>query len=461
MPAFMIAAAHKSSGKTLVSTGLTAALQARGQKVYSFKKGPDYIDPMWLSAASGRPCYNLDFNTMDTAELVDFFASRSIGASVILVEANKGLYDGVDPDGNDSNAHLAKLLKLPVILVIDTIGMTRGIAPLLLGYQNFDPEVEIAGVILNKVGGERHEAKLRAAVTTYTNIRVIGAIRRDPALDVGERHLGLTTPAETMELDKIIAGLGRVVGEAVDIEMLLDIAATAPQIPAAKTKPKAQNGLGLKIGIIRDTAFGFYYPDDLESFTDAGARLVEINSLSDQHLPDLDGLFIGGGFPEIQMEQLAANKTLRAEIKSAIEAGLPTYAECGGMMYLCQRLKWRGDSYPMVGVIAATALMHSRPRGRGYTSFQALPAHPWGQWQGETKAHEFYYASMENLSSDTVFAHRIIRGHGIDGHSDAIVVNNLIAGFCHMRNTAANPWITRFLDFVRAKKTARIKLAIV
>ncbi len=152
------------------------------------------------------------------------------------------------------------------------------------------------------------------------------------------------------------------------------------------------------------------------------------------------------------MEQLAANQTLRAGIKSAIEAGLPTYAECGGMMYLCKTLEWDGVSYPMVGVIAAKALMHARPQGRGYTSFTPLPAHPWGQWPGETKAHEFHYASMENLNGDTVFAHHIVRGHGINGQNDAIATHNLLAGFCHMRNTASNPWIKRFLDFVRAKK---------
>ncbi len=272
MPAFMIAAAHKSSGKTLVSTGLIKALKARGKQVHSFKKGPDYIDPMWLSAASGRPCYNLDFNTMGMAELTDFFAARSIGADIVLVEANKGLYDGVDPDGLDSNAHLAKLLHLPVVLVIDTTGMTRGIAPLLLGYQNFDPEVKIAGVILNKVGGARHEGKLRAAISAYTDIKIVGSIWRNPALDVGERHLGLTTPAETMGLDKIIGNLGRVVGEAVDLDLLANIAATAPPIAAVKIKQPAQNGHDLKIGIIRDTAFGFYYPDDLETFSAAGAK---------------------------------------------------------------------------------------------------------------------------------------------------------------------------------------------
>ena len=446
MSRFFIAAAHKSSGKTVVSTGLAAALSAT-QDVRSFKKGPDYIDPMWLSAASGSPCYNLDFNTMPNAEILALYTSRAQG-DISLIEANKGLYDGVAIDGSDSNAALAKLLKAPVVLVIDTVGMTRGIAPLLMGYQAFDPEVNIAGVILNKVGGPRHEGKLRAAVEAYTDIPVIGAIGKHPELEIGERHLGLTTPAETGEFSRMIGRIGEIVGGSVELDTLNTIAATAPNLPAF-SRPSAPSGRKVRIGIARDTAFGFYYADDLEALEAAGAELVFFNTINDSKLPEIDGLFIGGGFPETQMAALEANAPLRAEIKSAIEAGLPTYAECGGLMYLCESLSWHGETRQMVGAVMGDAVMNARPQGRGYTRMKSLG----GMWEQGTEvlAHEFHYARVDNLPDDTNFAYEVLRGHGIDGKNDGVLSHNMLAGFCHLRHSEATPWAHRFVEFVRTR----------
>ena len=446
MPRFFISAAHKSSGKTVVSTGLAAAL-GRTQDVRTFKKGPDYIDPMWLGAASGHPCYNLDFNTMSEAELLALYTSRAQG-DIALIEANKGLYDGVSLDGADSNAALAKLLKAPVVLVIDTVGTTRGIAPLLLGYQAFDPEVNIAGVILNKVGGPRHESKLRAAVEAYTDIKVIGAIRKIDELEIGERHLGLTTPEETGAFQKQIKRIGEIVAGSVDLGLLRAIAATAPELPASAL-PVASTGREVRIGIARDTAFGFYYADDLEALEAAGAELVFFNAIKDAMLPAIDGLFIGGGFPETQMMALEANTALRADIKAKIEGGLPTYAECGGLMYLCESLSWHGETRQMVGVVKGDAVMNARPQGRGYTKLKARG----GLWAEGTEvlAHEFHYARVDNLPEDTRYAYEVLRGHGIDGKSDGVLSYNMLAGFCHLRDSAATPWAQRFVDFVRRK----------
>ncbi len=450
LPRFMIAAAHKSSGKTIVSTGLAAALTARGQKVAAFKKGPDYIDPMWLGAATSSPCYNLDFNTQDSSEIEPFFTAHAAGVDVALIEANKGLYDGVSMDGSDSNAALARHLGLPVVLVIDTNGMTRGIAPLLRGYMDFDPEVKIAGVILNKVGGPRHEAKLREAVATYTDLPVIGAVPRNRALEIGERHLGLTTPAETGELSEKIARLGEIVGEAVDMDLLLNLARQAaglPDPPAPKPLPEPD----VTIAYARDRAFGFYYPDDLEAFAAAGAKLVPFDTISDPNLPECDGLLIGGGFPEMFVEALSANAPLRADLKAKIEAGLPAYAECGGLMYLCRSIANTDVTGEMVGVIPAEAVMHRRPQGRGYTSFRNSADHLWPRCPEERAAHEFHYASLENLPEGLHFARDVTRGYGIDGEHDGIIRYNLIAGFCHLRATGCDPWVGRFVRFVRSE----------
>jgi cobyrinic acid a,c-diamide synthase len=453
-PRFMIAAAHKSSGKTVVSTGLAAAFRAAGDDLSTFKKGPDYIDPMWLSAASGRPCYNLDFNAMTRGDIAPFLAGRARGLS--LIEANKGLYDGVEPDGSDSNAALAKLLDLPVVLVIDTAGMTRGIAPLLMGYQAFDRAVNIAGVILNKVGGARHEGKLRAAVETYSGLPVLGAVMRDASLEIGERHLGLTTPGEMSTRDRIIARLGEVMREQVDLDALRQVAASAPPIAATPlARPAARPGEGLRIGIARDAAFGFYYPDDLEAFEAAGATLIPIDMTRDKGLPDIDGLFIGGGFPEMHAAELAANAPMRAAVKAALDAGLPAYAECGGLMYLSQSIDWHGESHPMVGFIPGRSVMHRTPQGRGYVRYDCTDANPWGSAGRGIRAHEFHYASLEGLPGGLTWAREIRRGHGTDGVRDAIVIGNTVAGFIHLRNAGDARWVLGFLDFVRRCRGGR------
>jgi cobyrinic acid a,c-diamide synthase len=449
----MIAAAHKSSGKTVISTGLAAALRRAGDKVSTFKKGPDYIDPMWLSAASGRACYNLDFNAMDRGEISRLFATRA--SELSLVEANKGLFDGVAVDGSDSNAELAKLLGLPVILVIDTTGMTRGIAPMLQGYQGFDADVNIAGVILNKVGGARHEGKLRLAVETYSELPVVGSVWRNDKLEIGERHLGLTTPGELTGRDGMIESFADVVGGSVDLEAVRAIAATAPKLDVVEANPIAlQAGKGLRIGVIRDAAFGFYYADDLEAFQASGVELVFIDAIDDTQLPDIDGLFIGGGFPEMQMKALAANVNLRGDIKHKLTGGLPCYAECGGLMYLCDSLHWNGQVAAMVGLIPGDAVMHAWPQGRGYARFQTAQSHPWGAEGRQVQAHEFHYASINNLPDDMVFARDLQRGHGFDGARDGLIISNTLAGFCHLHNSDSCPWVAQFLGFVSRIKRA-------
>lgn len=453
LPRFMIAAAHKSSGKTVVSAGLVRALSNQGKSVGTFKKGPDYIDPLWLSTAGGTPCYNLDFNTMGHSELAHVFESRANGRDLNLIEANKGLFDGINPDGSDSNAELAKRLNTPVVLVIDTAGMTRGIAPLLQGYQGFDPDVEIAGVILNRTGGPRHTGKLVQAIETYTDLPVLGAIRRTPDMDIAERHLGLITPAENPETEAWLELVAYLVAEQVDLEAIQSIANSAPPVAPTpfdlgRPMPDAR---GLKIGIAKDAAFGFYYADDLEAFEQAGATLIPIDMLQDRVLPKIDALFIGGGFPETQAEALAANTSMRQSVYTALSAGLPAYAECGGLMYLCKSIVWEASQSEMVGFFDADARLERKPQGRGYVRFERNAAHPWGVTDTTTKAHEFHYARVVN-SKETSFCRDITRGHGTDGSSDGYVKHNTLAGFVHLRHSAQSPWVFDFLDFVISHK---------
>ena len=451
MGQLFISAAHKSSGKTTLSIGLCAALRSKGLLVQPFKKGPDYIDPMWLTRAAGRDCHNLDFHTMSRAEILRTVGRHGQDADVCLVEGNKGLYDGLDLDGSNSNAALATLLGAPVILVIDAQGMTRGIAPLILGYQAFDPEIRIAGVILNQLGGRRHEAKLRAVIEHYTDVPVIGAVQRDPTLQIQERHLGLIPSNEAQAVAAQIHTMAAAVAEQVDLDKLMAIAGSAP-LPAfeamAEPVPPVPD---LRIGIARDAAFGFYYPGDLEAFGKAGAELVPIDTLTDAQLPAIDGLFIGGGFPETQMQALAANASLRSSIKQAIDDGLPVYAECGGLMYLTRSLSWHGERCAMVGAIPADTVMHARPQGRGYVRLAETADMPWrGGPQGvEIPAHEFHYSALENLEGDFRYAYEVKRGTGINGRHDGLVHRNLLACYSHLRDVEGNHWVRRFVEFVR------------
>jgi cobyrinic acid a,c-diamide synthase len=498
MNRLLISAAHKSSGKTTLSIGLCAALTQRRVKVQPFKKGPDYIDPMWLSLASGRPCHNLDFFLMQADEILATFGAHARDSNIALIEGNKGLYDGLDLDGSNSNAALAKLLAAPVILVIDARGMTRGVAPLILGYQAFDRDIRIAGVILNQLGGARHERKLRAVIEHYTDVPVIGAVHHDDRLAIVERHLGLMPSNEASEARAKIGVIAEAVAAQVDLDRLMSIAVSAPALPVSdikeggrslsslkgevaldrtlalsalpggegpskvalsQTSPARGRGdsdnIPIKLGIARDAAFAFYYPGDLDALRQHGAELVPFDTLKDPHLPEVDALFIGGGFPEVHMQALEANRSLRTDIRQAIEAGLPVYAECGGLMYLSRSLRWQGERCEMVGAIPGDTVMHDRPQGRGYVKLRETGKSPWPRIAGaavEIRAHEFHYSTLENIPGNLEYAYEVTRGTGIDGRHDGIVHRNVLACYTHMRDVGGNHWTVRFIEFVRRQR---------
>ena len=458
MASLFISAAHKSSGKTTVSIGLCAALSKRGLGVQPFKKGPDYIDPIWLGMAAGRPCYNLDFFTAGKEETIEDFSRRQ-SADISIIEGNKGLYDGLDLDGSNSNAALAKSLQSPVILVIDARGTMRGIAPLLIGYQVFDKDVNIAGVIANMTGGSRHESKLRAAVEHYTDIPFLGALGNDSSISLDEQHIGLIPGYEDVDSDSKIKLIADAVNNHIDLEKIIKIAGTATEIQIPDSKPeKKANFSGITIGIAQDPAFGFYYPGDLEAMRATGAEIVPINTLTDTRLPLIDGLFIGGGFPERYAAELEANLKMRNSIKAAIANGLPAYAECGGLMYLSRKLSWLDKSFDMVGAIPGDTTMHEKSCGRGYVKLeQNSGIFPWGSGDDSTDlihAHEFHYSSIEGLPENTQYAYTVRRGSGINQKSDGLIYKNLMASYSHLRNTRSTPWVGRFLAFVSDKKAA-------
>lgn len=451
-----IAAPQKSSGKTTLTIGLCRHWRNRGLVVQPFKKGPDFIDPLWLSQAADRPCFNLDFHTMSAAEINAAFAQELSGADLGLIEGNVGLFDSTELNGAHSNAELAKQLNAPVVLVINCHGMARGIAPLLLGYRAFDPDLHLAGVILNRVGGSRHAANLIRVVEHYTDLPVLGVLSRHDDISIDERHLGLMPSNETENAEIWIDGIRRRVTDQVDLERLLTIAEQAPRpvsmIASTALAASVNRESPIRIGIARDAAFGFYYPDDLRALAVAGAELVPFSPIADAELPTVDALLLGGGFPEYRMTELEANYSMRQHIVEFIADGKPVYAECGGLMYLCDGLTFHGERRAMVGALKAEVAMRPRPQGRGYVRLRETAAFPWQRDPphcAEIAAHEFHHSAIVQPDPAWIYGYEVLRGVGVNGTHDGIVQGNLLACYSHLRSVGGNHWTERFVAHIR------------
>ncbi len=457
---FYISATKKSSGKTVISLGLGAALTESGLIVQPYKKGPDYIDPMWHQAATGRPCFNLDFFTQTRDEINQTFNQNRRSADVVYVEGNKGLFDGMDTLGSDCNAALAEQLSLPVVLIVNAQGITRGIAPMLKGYEAFADGIEYAGVILNEVAGPRHQAKLISAIEAYTDLKILGVVPKLSKLHLEERHLGLVPQNEAGYADSYIRQTATLVKENVDIERILETSLILDKPDQYETEqPVSPHSLEIssdtpiKIGIARDKAFGFYYPDDLQAMESLGATLVYFDTLNDDRLPEVDALFIGGGFPETQSAHLQANQPMREQIRQFIRDEKPVYAECGGLMYLCQDISYQGVRGEMVGAIDAKVEMTERPIGRGYAKISQTDDHLWGEAaEGTRGCHEFHYSRLSGPAVDENMAYDVKRGYGVNGQGDGIMIHNTLAMYCHQRHTRNNPWVVQFIKFIRLHK---------
>ena len=450
-----ISAAHKSSGKTIVSLGLSRILSNLNQDIQTFKKGPDYIDMGWLSLASNKSSYNLDFNTQTKKEINNFYEQKK--STINIIEGNKGLYDGISVSGIDDNAAMSMLLNAPVILVIDTEGITRGIAPLLQGYINFEKKCNIKGVILNKVKTERHENKLINAVKEYTNLEILGSIRKSKDLEISERHLGLIPANEKKIANKKIEQISRIINDSIDRKKFNKIGINFKKNKLSKKNITNTNFLTnkkkVKLGVFYDKSFGFYYSDDIENFEKYGAEITKINSLKNKKLPKVDALFIGGGFPETNASVIKKNKNLMKNVKDFIESGKPCYAECGGLMYLSESINYNNKKHKMVGVIPGNIIMDKNPVGRGYVKLKINKDHLWGMKNNSIiHAHEFHHARLLLNKNSKNYAYNITRGFGINGLSDGFQYKNLLANFSHLRHTKKCPWIKYFINFIEESK---------
>ena len=475
-PRIIIAGLKGGSGKTTLSLGLIAEFRKKGMKVIPFKKGPDYIDGGWLSTAAGTPCYNLDTFLISESRIIPSFMNHAKTADIAVIEGNRGFYDGMDEQGTHSTAQLAKMLKSPVLLIVDCTKATRTIAAIISGIQKFDAGVEIKGVVLNYIAGSRHESIIRDSIEKYCNIPVLGAFPRMKEENFPERHMGLVPFQEHIGAQKAIDKALEITEKYIDVDAVLKIANEACQLEVGGQEFRIQDSgykiqanhascivhhasSGLKIGVIRDSAFQFYYPENFEELEALGAEIIEISALKEKSLPDIDALYIGGGFPEIHAIALAENSDFRDSLRKAIEKGLPVYAECGGLMYLGKSIVIDGRTYPMTGIFPFSFSLEKKPQAHGYSIAEVRKANPFYPEGAVLKGHEFHYSRVVNPEAvsefnagNIYFAFGMKRGEGITDKLDGLCYKNVLATYTHTHALGTSEWTEGMIKKAREYK---------
>ena len=457
-PGIVVAALRGGSGKTTFSVGIIAALRSLGRSIAPFKKGPDYIDAGWLALAAGRPCYNLDTFLIDRNTILGSYHAHTQNIDFSVIEGNRGLYDCINTDGATSTAELAKLLGLPVILCIDATKTTRTMAAVVGGINAFDPGVHIGGVVLNRVAGKRHQSILTRSIEEYTGIPVLGAVPKLKEQRFPERHMGLVPTPEHRWAQPAIDAIRLVAQKHLDLERIQRLAETATPIEGGNKSPAPTHepisvGAKPKIGILRDAAFQFYYPENLEALEAAGAELVFTSPLTDKHLPPVDALYIGGGFPETNARELEANTDYRNEVRWLAQKGLPIYAECGGLMYLGEALHLETGEFQMTGVLPVVFGFSRRPQGHGYTIVQVEKANPFYPVGTKLLGHEFHYSSVKMWkgSGDNLAFH-MQRGNGVLDGRDGVCVKNVLATYTHIHALGTPKWAAALVRVAKKQK---------
>lgn len=452
LPRVVVAGLGGGSGKTIVSMALLLAARRAGIAVRAFKKGPDYIDAAWLSWASANPARNLDTYLMGFDCAVSSFARHGVSDGLNLIEGNRGVFDGMDVAGTHSSAALAKALQAPVLLVLNVTKVTRTAAAFVLGARQLDPDLQIAGLVLNHVNGRRHEQIVRESIASVSDIPVVGVV---PKLDIGElvpeRHLGLVTPDDHTAREALESKLLAEVVLHLDLESIVRIARTAGPLRAElEPKPNLPDASHLRVGYLRDAAFSFYYAENLEALESAGAELLPISALTAGRLPaGLSALYIGGGFPEVHAAALSANTSFLQSVREASQSGLPIYAECGGLMLLSRGIVWHGSRHPMAGLFPFDAHVCSTAQGHGYTELLVDRQNPFYPSGLVIRGHEFHYSRIE-LQADTLdTVCEVRRGSGAWQHRDGIVSGNVWAGYTHVHALATPQWASGLVNAAR------------
>ncbi len=435
----VVAGVASGVGKTSVTVGLLAALRHRGLVTQAFKVGPDFIDPGFHRIVTGRPSLNLDGWMCGADHVRATVARHAAGADVVIVEGVMGCFDGVSAVSDaGSTAEIARWLGLPIVLVVDVSAQARSAAAVVLGFERFAADLDLAGVILNRAGGPRHAHDVSAAISASCRARPLGAIAWDRALTMPERHLGLVTASEGSLGSARIDALAVAVESGVDLAALLDLARPVTLAPPAD-EPRAP--VRARIGVARDQAFQFYYEENLGALASAGAELVDWSPIDDAELPDVDGLYLGGGYPELHAERLGSNAAMRASIRRFAEAGKPIYAECGGLMLLADSLEQGGVRHPMVGLLPAPVTMDASRLTLGYREVTLTRDTPLGPPGTRARGHEFHCSTLGPVPSTVTRAYRVTDGERAVA-ADGFLVGQALMSYVHL-HFGSNPALAR------------------
>ena len=458
IPRLVIAGLSGDSGKTIVSLAFLHALRQKGYKPAVFKKGPDYIDSAWLARAADHVCRNLDTYLVEQALVRDIFIRRAFQSDIAVIEGNRGLFDGKDVAGTHSSAELALLLQAPVVLVVNVAKATRTVAAVVSGCLSFDSRLKVAGVILNRVSGDRHGKIISESIEKYCRVPVLGRIPRlpDDCQLIPGRHLGLITPAEYTGGTNLDRQLLEIAGKHLDIDSLVGIASAAPPLeqPVVDHEERPLSPR-VRIGYFCDPVFTFYYPENLEALEHHGAQLVPVNSLEDSELPDIDGLYIGGGFPETHAARLADNRSLQMSVKQGSKQGLPVYAECGGLIFLSDKLIVNDNVYPMSGVFRVELQLESKPVGHGYTSLRVDQHNPFFEIDTFLRGHEFHYTGIRHGTEELATCMNMQSGVGLGAGRDGLVSCRTLATYSHLHASGAPRWAAAFAARAREYRWQR------
>ena len=452
IPRLVIAGISGGSGKTLLSLGIIRAFARRGLAVAPFKKGPDYIDAAWLAQAAGRPCVNLDPFFSDGEQLRSLLAEGASDADIAIIEGNRGLYDGRDADGSYSTSALARLLGAPVLLSLNCTKMTRTAAAIVAGIASFEP-VCLAGVALSQVSSARHEAVVRESILKHTGVSVLGALPRLHPNPSPERHMGLMAVGNAAE--NCLDLLADTVEQHMALDRVLSAARDAPPLDGVLPLwPEPQTELTASapvIGYVQDDALWFYYPENLEALRRAGARLVRLSLFDTSAWSGLDGIYLGGGFPELLAERIGASPRL-SQLRQLSEGGLPVYAECGGFMVLCRSISVNGVDWPMAGVFSTRAEFCSRPQGLGYVEASVVEENPFHPLGTVLRGHEFHYSRCSAAEKE-ISTLRLVTGVGMGKRGragcDGFLRHNTFASYMHLFAPAVPHWAYRFVAACR------------
>lgn len=454
-PKILIAGTHSGVGKTTITLGLMSALMEKGYKVQGFKVGPDYIDPSHHTAITGQPSRNLDTWLMSRDVCLELFEHACVGSNMAVIEGVMGLYDGcLDGTELGSTAHLAKILDLPAILVMDARGMSRSAGAIVLGYKNFDRDMKIQGVILNRVRSERHYASLKKSIEDTCNIPVVGYLPFNEEIILPERHLGLV-PSVEQELSKSeYQKIGNLLSTTVDIDTLISIASSPNNLPTFEKTIfyKGNENVNCRIAVAVDEAFNFYYQDNLDLLELYGAELTYFSPVYDKYVPsDIDGLYIGGGFPELYASVLASNTTMKESIRKAHKNGVVIYGECGGMMYLLEHMvDFKHQTHEMCGILKGITKMENKRQGLGYITVRAEHDNLLCKRGDVFKAHEFHWSSL-HVSDNTIFAYSISKCDDNKSRPDGLFTERVLGSYTHV-HFATNPNLAKHFLYMISKR---------